>query len=73
MTTLDAFFRPRGVAFIGATEDPAKLGGRRYKSLVEEGFAGAIHPVHPRAKRLRGLPAYRSVLDVPDPVIVSVP
>ncbi len=72
MTTLDAFFRPRGVAFVGATEDPAKLGGRRYKSLVEEGFTGAIHPVHPRAERLRGLPAYRSVLDVPDPVDLAV-
>ena len=69
---LDAFFRPRGVAFVGATEDPTKLGGRRYRSLVEDGFAGAIHPVHPRAATLRGLTAYRSVLDVPDPVDLAV-
>ena len=72
MTHLDAFFRPRGVAFVGATEDPAKLGGRRFRSLVEEGFEGRIYPVHPRAERLRGLPAYRSVLDLPDPVDLAV-
>ena len=72
MTALDAFFRPRGVAFVGATEDPTKLGGRRYRSLVEEGFAGPIYPIHPRAERLRGLPVYRSVLDVPDPVDLAV-
>ena len=72
MTALDCFFRPRGVAFIGATEDPTKLGGRRYRSLVEEGFKGAIYPVHPKAAFLRGLPVYRSVRDVPDPVDLAV-
>ena len=72
MDSLDHFFRPRGVAFIGASEDPSKIGGRRYRSLVEEGFLGAIYPVHPTATHLRGLRAYRSVLDVPDPVDLAV-
>ena len=72
MASLEHFFRPRGVAFIGATEDPSKLGGRRYRTLVEDGFEGAIYPVHPSAKSLRGLPVYRSVRDVPDPLDLAV-
>ncbi len=72
MTALDNFFRPRGVAFVGATEDESKLGGRRFRSLVEQGFAGSIYPVHPRATSLRGLPAFRSVRDVPDPIDLAV-
>ena len=72
MASLEHFFRPRGVAFIGATEDPSKLGGRRYRSLVEDGFKGAIYPVHPSATHLRGLRVYRSILDVPDPLDLAV-
>ena len=72
MASLEPFFRPRGVAFIGATEDPSKLGGRRYRSLVEDGYAGAIYPVHPTATSLRGLRVYRSVRDVPDPVDLAI-
>ena len=71
-STLDSFFKPRGVAFIGATEDPAKLGGRRYRSLVEGGFQGAIYPVNPRAQTLRGHQVYRNVRDVPDPLDLAV-
>lgn len=76
MNNLDAFFHPRAIAFIGATEDESKLGGRRYRSLVEGGFNGEIHPVHPRAKTLRGLTAYRRVNDIPgiiDLAVVVVP
>ena len=56
----------------GATEDPTKLGGRRYRSLIEDGFSGPIYPVHPKAASVRGVPAYRTVRDVPDPVDLAV-
>lgn len=76
MSTLEHFFHPRAIAFAGATEDESKLGGRRYRSLVEGGFSGEIHPVHPRAKIVRGLAAHQSVLDIPgiiDLAVVVVP
>lgn len=72
MSSLTPFFHPGSVAFVGATEDETKLGGRRYRSLVEGGFAGAIHPVHPHAKTVRGRAAYQSVLDIPGAVDLAV-
>lgn len=72
MSNLDAFFRPRGVALIGASADPAKLGGRRYRTLVEGNFTGCIFPVNPRASEIRGHRAYASIDDVPDPVDLAV-
>ena len=76
MTRLSAFFRPRTIAFAGATEDEAKLGGRRYRSLVAGGFAGNIFAVHPRAPSVRGRPAFRTLRAIPEPVdlvVVVVP
>lgn len=72
MTTLSSFFHPSAIAFVGATEDETKLGGRRYRSLVEGGFNGKIYPVHPSAKTVRGVPAFQSVHDIPGPVDLAV-
>lgn len=72
MSTLAHFFHPRAIAFVGATEDESKLGGRRYRSLVEGEFNGAIYPVHPRAKTVRGLTAYRRVHDIPGTIDLAV-
>ena len=72
MTRLSAFFRPRTIAFVGATEDEAKLGGRRYRSLVAGGFAGNIFAVHPRAPSVRGRPAFPTLRAIPGPVDLAV-
>ena len=72
MSGLSAFFRPRTIAFVGATEDEAKLGGRRFRSLVAGGFAGDIFAVHPRAPSVLGRPAFPSVRAIPGPVDLAV-
>ena len=72
MSRLSAFFRPRTIAFVGATEDEAKLGGRRYRSLVVGGFAGSIFAVHPRAPSVRGRPAFPTLRAIPEPVDLAV-
>ncbi|MGE0154281.1 MAG: acetate--CoA ligase family protein [Reyranellaceae bacterium] len=68
-------FEPRSIAFVGASESQAKIGGRRWKSLVEGGFAGRLYPVNPGTAAVLGHRAYRSVAELPeapDLVIVSV-
>ena len=72
MARLSAFFQPRTIAFVGATEDEAKLGGRRYRSLVAGGFAGNIFAVHPRAPSVRGRPAFPTLRAIPGPVDLAV-
>ena len=68
------FLAPKGVAIIGATETPTKLGYGVMRNLThpEWGFPGPVYPVNPKRDRILGLRAYPSVEDVPDPVDLAV-
>jgi acetyl coenzyme A synthetase (ADP forming)-like protein len=66
------FFRPRGVAVIGASRDPNKLGHRVMHKLILYHYPGRIYPVNPRAEEILGHPAYPNVTEVPDPVDLAV-
>lgn len=73
---LDAFFKAKGVAVIGASDDITKIGGRPVQLLRKYGYAGPIYPVNPKGGTIQGLPAYASILDTPtapDMAIVAVP
>lgn len=59
---LERLFRPRGVAVVGASADPVKVGHAILNNLVASGYPGAILPVHPRLDRVLGLPAYPDVV-----------
>ena len=64
-TDLTRFFAPRRVAFIGATEDLGKFGGRCVRQLIDFGFSGDIYPVNPRRAEIHGLKCYPALADVP--------
>jgi acetyltransferase len=67
-TSLIPFFNPSGVAVIGASQDPAKLGYGLAINLHRSGYKGAVHFVNLKGGTLLGQPIYKSILDVPDPV-----
>lgn len=69
---LDPLFSPKSVAMVGATAAAQKIAGRRWKTLVEGGFAGPVYPIHPSAAEVRGHTAYRSLRDVPGDVDLAV-
>jgi acetyl coenzyme A synthetase (ADP forming)-like protein len=71
---LDAFFRPRSVAVVGASRDPAKLGYAVVRNLVEGGYAafGKIYPINPKADTILDLKTYPSILDVPGQIDLAV-
>ena len=69
---LDCFVNPTSVAVIGASTVPHKTGGRRWRSMVEAGFPGALYPIHPSAPEVLGRKAYRSLREVPDAVDLAV-
>jgi len=69
---LDPFFNPAGIAVIGASSDPHKLGHGVVRNLIDYRYRGPIYPVNPRAAEILGLVCYPSVDKVPDPVDLAV-
>jgi acetate---CoA ligase (ADP-forming) len=63
---LDALFRPKSVAVIGASSKALSIGNRVIKNLIDFGFKGSIYPINPKADEIRGIKAYKSILDVPE-------
>lgn len=66
MNAIDSLLRPRSVAVIGASADPAKTAGRPILYLKKHGFAGRIFPVNPRAESIAGLQCYPDVNSLPE-------
>jgi acyl-CoA synthetase (NDP forming)/RimJ/RimL family protein N-acetyltransferase len=64
---------PRSVAVVGASNDAGKIGHAVFANLLRMGFDGTLYPINPEARHVGGVPAYRSVLDVLDLVVVAVP
>ncbi|MBV6394865.1 MAG: Protein lysine acetyltransferase Pat [Anaerolineales bacterium] len=71
-SSLTPFFTPRGVAIVGASTDPMKLGYGVARNILQSQYRGAVHFVNPKAESLMGLPMYASIKDVPDPVDMAV-
>ena len=71
---LDPLFNPKAVAVIGASSKELSIGNRIIRNLVEFGFKGDVYPINPKVDNVRGVKAYRSILDVPDGVdVVHMP
>lgn len=73
---LDALFRPRSVAILGASDDATRISGRPVRYLIEGGFKGNVYPVNPNRETVQGLKAYKSLADVPetpDVALLAVP
>ncbi len=66
------FFNPQGIAVIGASSDPTKLSYGVVRNLITHGYRGLIYPVNPKGGEIQGLPVYRSIAEVPDPVELAV-
>ncbi|MFC8195863.1 GNAT family N-acetyltransferase [Streptomyces sp. NPDC057298] len=69
---------PGSVAVIGAGRAPGGVGRSVLDNLREAGFTGRLYAVNGalQEKELDGVPAYRSVRDIPEPVdlaVVAVP
>ncbi|MGI5823901.1 MAG: CoA-binding protein, partial [Dethiobacteria bacterium] len=63
--TLAKFFVPQGVAIIGASKNPAKVGNAIVKNLLASRYAGHIYPINPREKEILGLKCFQNVQDIP--------
>src|SRR3990172_10953725 len=65
---LDALFRPRSIAVIGASNNPLSIGHIVMKNLLDHGFQGPIFPINPKSTHVLSFKAYKSVLEIPDEI-----
>jgi acetyltransferase len=69
---LDAFFNPRSVAVIGATETPASVGRTVFENLLSGRGPGAVFPINPKRSTVLGVRAYPTVGTAPGPTDLAV-
>jgi acetyltransferase len=72
LRSLDALFRPRSVAVIGAGRKRFQIGHEIVRNLVLGGFTGQVYPVNPRAKVVHSMQCFPKVSAVPGPVDLAV-
>jgi acyl-CoA synthetase (NDP forming) len=71
---LEALFRPRTVALVGASANPAKLSNVALRNLLRGQFK--TYPVNPREEEILGVKCYHAISDIPEKVdlaIISLP
>ncbi|WP_235736112.1 acetate--CoA ligase family protein [Nocardioides alcanivorans] len=66
------FFTAKSIAVVGASRRQDTIGQALVRHLVTGGFTGVVYAVNPQAEPVSGLPAYKSVVDIPGEVDVAV-
>lgn len=69
---LDAIFKPKTVALIGATENPGSVGRTVMHNLLATSFGGEVFPVNPKRPEVLGVKAYPNIASVPKKVDLAV-
>ncbi|HTE52575.1 MAG TPA: GNAT family N-acetyltransferase [Kofleriaceae bacterium] len=70
------FFAPSSVAVVGASRTVGTIGRALLDNLVACGFTGRIHPVHPIATEIAGIPCVSRVSEIEggvDLAVIAVP
>lgn len=73
---LSSFFAPQGVAIIGASNTPGKVGHSLVQNVKGSGYTGRIFPINPKESEILGLPCYASISAVGEQIdlaVVSIP
>jgi acyl-CoA synthetase (NDP forming)/GNAT superfamily N-acetyltransferase len=70
--SLAPLLHPRSVAVVGVRRDGSGLGRAVLSSIIEGGFTGAVHVVHPHVDSIGGVRAVRSLTEVPHHVDVAI-
>jgi acyl-CoA synthetase (NDP forming)/GNAT superfamily N-acetyltransferase len=75
-----ALLAPRSVVLVGASRRAGTIGHRLLQDLLAGDFAGRVAVVHPQADAVLGVPAHRSIADLPvdpqrpfDLAVIAVP
>ena len=70
--TLDAIFRPRTIAVIGASRQRQSIGRETLRNIVNFEFNGPVYAVNRSAAVVQSMRAYRDLDQIPEPVDLAV-
>ena len=69
---LDAFFSPRNVAVVGATDKQGSVGRTVLLNLTNGPFANKVYAVNPKRSEVLGVASFPSVAALPEPVDLAI-
>lgn len=65
-------FYPKSIAFVGASDDLSKWGQLMFTNVIAGNYEGKIYLVNPKGGEIAGRHAFKSVIEIPDPVDLAV-
>src|SRR5579862_462388 len=72
ISSLRPLLEPRSIVVIGASQNPAHVGGAVVRNLCRAGFQGALYAVNQAGHDLADVPTYRTVARIGRPVDLAV-
>lgn len=69
---LDAIFKPKSIALIGASKHPHSVGKGIAQNLMDGRFTGKVFWVNPKYSELLGQRCYGKIAELPEPVDAAV-
>ncbi|MBI3912912.1 MAG: bifunctional acetate--CoA ligase family protein/GNAT family N-acetyltransferase [Chloroflexi bacterium] len=69
---LDALFKPKTVAVIGATDKPHSVGRAIFTNLARGKFRGKVFAVNPKHRSIQGEKCFRNIAAIQEPIELAV-
>jgi acetate---CoA ligase (ADP-forming) len=69
---LENIFHPESIAVVGTNRVKGTVPHDILDNILKAGFNGIVYPVSPREKSIKGIKAYKYVVDVPDEVDLAI-
>ncbi len=69
---LETIFHPESIAIIGTNRVKGTVPHDILDNILKADFNGIVYPVSPREKSIKGLKAYKYVIDVPDEIDLAI-
>jgi acetate---CoA ligase (ADP-forming) len=66
--SLKYLFGPRGVAVIGASANPGKIGSKIMGNIVAGGYRGGLYPINPKPGQIHGVPMIPNLAAADGPI-----
>ncbi|MCK5135581.1 MAG: acetate--CoA ligase family protein [Bacteroidales bacterium] len=69
---LETIFHPQSVAIIGTNRVKGTVPHDILDNILKTDFNGVVYPVSPKEKSIKGIKAYKYVIDVPDDIDLAI-